>query len=434
MKTLRFSLYITFLVCLLTPSTATPFFCGDALHPQPAGDINGDCRVDILDLQIFAQEWLAFNCAASNNCNGADLDLSGMVTLDSDFSRLSAAWLHCTAPECLVPGQQYVVFGFNDLGMHCTQPTFADFMILPLYNDLHAEVIRRGGEPHIVSSGVTIDYSIPSNTYSVGAIKKTDFWDYAPALFGITLAPNVGLAGNGLAGTMSATGHGDWVANGIPITPILDNGQTDPYPLSTISVMLNGNEIARTQAVVPVSTEMNCQLCHNTPGISVSMDILQKHDQLHPGYNLASSTPVACGTCHRQEPLASLGVFPGDPQISSLSHAMHNSHKSRFTPAVLTVLNDIPCYACHPGIVTQCLRDVHSASGMVCMDCHGSMNDVASLARQPWIDEPRCGTCHPLAGNPSHANYQFEQPGTLFRNSKGHMGVHCEVCLSLIHI
>ena len=113
---------------------------------------------------------------------------------------------------------------------------------------------------------------------------------------------------------------------------------------------------------------------------------------------------------------------------------MHNSHKSRFTdPAVLQALGGDACYACHPGIVTKCLRDIHSAAGMTCTSCHVSMEAVASLARRPWIDEPSCGACHPLAKNPSHADYQFEEPGKLFRQSKGHMGIPCEVCHNTPH-
>ena len=109
-------------------------------------------------------------------------------------------------------------------------------------------------------------------------------------------------------------------------------------------------------------------------------------------------------------------------------------HKSRFTdPAVLQALGGDACYACHPGIVTKCLRDIHSASGMTCTSCHVSMEAVASLNRRPWIDEPSCGTCHPLAKNPTHADYQFEEPGKLFRNSKGHMGIPCEVCHNTPH-
>ena len=85
------------------------------------------------------------------------------------------------------------------------------------------------------------------------------------------------------------------------------------------------------------------------------------------------------------------------------------------------------CYACHPGVRTQCQRDVHFSAGTTCTDCHGDMNAVASPTRQPWIDEPRCGNCH------SRPGFDFEQPGTLFRNSVGHGGVHCVACHNSPH-
>lgn len=33
-------------------------YCGDANHPYPAGDLNHDCRVNLLDLAILASHWL----------------------------------------------------------------------------------------------------------------------------------------------------------------------------------------------------------------------------------------------------------------------------------------------------------------------------------------------------------------------------------------
>jgi hypothetical protein len=87
-------------------------------------------------------------------------------------------------------------------------------------------------------------------------------------------------------------------------------------------------------------------------------------------------------------------------------------------------LVDIPnkCYACHPGVETQCLRDVHFTAGVTCVDCHGDMTDVADPNRKPWVDEPKCSDCHDRQG------FQFEQAGTLYRDSKGHGGVHCAAC------
>ncbi len=307
-----------------------------------------------------------------------------------------------------------VVLGYNDLGMHCMNEDFSNLMILPPYNTLHATVIDRSGEePDIVQSGVTVSYELPDNTTSV---TKTNFWDYAPLLFGVSLPDDIGLTGNGLAGTMvsaAAEGRNDWVVTGIPITPLDDSGVENPYSLATITVRKNGIVQAETQAVVPVSWEISCNLCHYAPGVSPDIDILRDHDRMH-GTSLESQRPVVCGACHGQPPLG----LAGDPTLPTLSGAMHSAHAGRMAQAGL----DVSCYACHPGVRTQCLRDVHFAAGMNCMDCHGEMSDVGDPARSPWADEPRCDDCHTRAG------YQFEQPGTLFRNSKGHRGIHCAAC------
>jgi hypothetical protein len=307
------------------------------------------------------------------------------------------------------PGE-YVVFGTNDLGMHCTQQDFTELMILPPYNTLHAQVIRRGVEPEIIDSDVTVGYALRSNTRSSD---KTNFWTYADDLFGVTLAPDVGLTGHGMSGSLSATPNRDWNVTGIPVTPIEDSGRENTYPLATITVRQGSQTVARTQAVVPVSWEMNCNLCHTTPGISIGLDILRSHDALH-GTHLEQDQPVNCSGCHADPALGA----PGLPGVPTMSSAMHAAHAPRM--GVITFKNE--CYACHPGLRTQCQRDVHFALGMTCTDCHGDMTAVGNPARTPWVDEPRCGDCHVRPG------FEFEQPGALFRGSVGHGGVTCLAC------
>ncbi len=305
----------------------------------------------------------------------------------------------------------YVVFGANDLGMHCMQSDFSEFMILPPYNTVHAQVInRQGEEPHIVTSGVTLDFTIPGNTT---AVDKTNWWTYDEQILGVDFPPDIGLTGNGLAGMMTPTGNNDFAITGVPLTPIDDNGLENPYPLATITVTQNGAEMARTQAVVPVSWEVNCSLCHNTPGISPGTDILRAHDRMH-GTTLEQQQPVFCAGCHADPALGAVG----DPNLPTFSAAMHGAHADRMDQVDLE--ND--CYACHPGLRTQCQRDIHYANGVYCTDCHGGMVEVGDPARTPWLDQPRCDDCHNRAG------FQFEQPGTLYRDSKGHSGVHCYAC------
>ena len=72
----------------------------------------------------------------------------------------------------------YVVLGYNELGMHCMNQDFSQLCILPPFNSLHAQVIRRGREPQVVTSGVSVNYRISSNTTSV---TKTNFWQFARA-------------------------------------------------------------------------------------------------------------------------------------------------------------------------------------------------------------------------------------------------------------
>ncbi|MCA9229847.1 MAG: hypothetical protein KDA57_04295 [Planctomycetales bacterium] len=294
---------------------------------------------------------------------------------------------------------------------------FSQLCILPPFNSLHAQLIRRGIEPEIVEEdeNVSVEYRIPNNTTSVN---KTNFWQYDQALFGVDLPPDVGLTGNSLAGTMALTGHNDWAATGIPITPIDDGGFLNAYPLATIEAKVQGNTVATTRAVVPVSWEIACNLCHapGQPGPAVDADILAKHDQAH-GTSLLGNGSVLCAACHADPALGA----PGLPDVSAMSHAMHSSHASRVEVLQNQGMTNT-CYACHPGYETNCQRDVHYAKGIFCTDCHGGMSDVGSPARRPWVDEPKCGDCH------SRNEFEFEEPGQLFKDSHGHGNVHCAAC------
>lgn len=313
-----------------------------------------------------------------------------------------------------ITSSDMVVLGYNDLGMHCMNQDFSQFMILPPFNTLHAQVIdRTGDDPRIVSDGVTVSYAIPSSTHSSD---KTNFWTYSAQLLGGALTPDIGLTGNGLSGTMSPTTGGDWSVTGIPMTPITDSGQENAYQLATVTVTSAGKTVARTNAVVPVSWEISCQLCHN--GSDAPANILQAHDKLH-GTNLVAQTPVRCGSCHAQPPLGALGQ--GKPGVSSLSRAMHSAHANRMDDVKAT-LGGVECYACHPGKRTKCLRDVHVSKGLDCHSCHKTMADVGAASRRPWVDEPHCSDCHNKPGS------TYEQPNTLYRDSKGHHGVHCSAC------
>jgi hypothetical protein len=314
----------------------------------------------------------------------------------------------------------YIVLSWNDLGMHCYNFDFQDLAVLPPYNTLWAQVIKVGNPPQVITTGLTVSYSFPNNTYSV---VKSNFWTYAKKLFGVDLPDNIGLTGRGLAGVMDAKGD-HFVAEGIPLTEFSDSAPTtrDPYQLARIVVSdANGKQLAANTVVAPVSTEMHCDYCHSdngegSEGIAtgkVETNILTKHDQ-EEGTDLMNSRPVLCAKCHASNALGA----PGQPGIASLSNAMHGKHKDE-VPSTLD-----GCYNCHPGPNTRCLRDIMSQRGMTCIDCHGTLAQVAQNPN-PWFNEPRCDGCH--------TDNRFKQNNVLYRFSSGHGGIYCEACHDSTH-
>lgn len=320
----------------------------------------------------------------------------------------------------------YILLGWNDLGMHCYNRDFRDLAVLPPYNNLYVQVIKREGSPQIVTEGITVTYSFPDNTYSVG---KSNFWTYAKQLFGVTLAPNIGLKGKGLSGTMDLVGD-HFVAEGIPLTEFSDSAPTSPQPLQMALIVAKdstGKIIASNQVVAPVSTEMRCDRCHSDGAFGVTTgkvetNILTLHDQLsgskYPAGNttpLMDRRPVLCAGCHAS---AALGA-PGVAGVSNLSNAMHTQHAGKVPDTT------DGCYNCHPGPATKCLRDVMSVKqGFQCSNCHGGMDKVKTNPN-PWLNEPRCDTCH--------TDPRYAQNAPLFRQSTGHGGIYCEACHDSTH-
>jgi hypothetical protein len=311
------------------------------------------------------------------------------------------------------PLGDHIVLSWNDLGMHCMNKDHAKMSILPPYNNLFAQVIERGDAgslPRILDSEISLEYSIPGNTYSVG---KTDFWEWDIELFGVDLPPNIGLTGKGLEGEMDAH-PGHWVAEGIPITPFTDTEPNveDPYQQALIIARDGGGmELARSEPVIPVSTEVNCVSsgCHTSED-----DIIFGHDD-EGGYN-PYAQPILCAGCHASPALGT----PGIPEAKYMSFQIHDKHKFMDE----TNPGQIGCEKCHPGPNTHCLRGTMNTDfGMVCQDCHGDMDTVSRSienGRTPWLDEPACRDCH--------TSTYGEPVGQLYRNSQGHGGVYCAGC------
>lgn len=350
--------------------------------------------------------------------------LTFMGSLFAAFSQQSSyAAIQGLGETAVALSNDYAVLAWNDLGMHCYNQDFQDLAVLPPFNTLWAQVVKRGNPPEIVTDGLEVTYSFPDNTYSVG---KSNFWDYDVPLFGVDLPANVGLTGKGLAGGMDRQAD-HFVAEGIPLTEFRDSDLITPYPyqLATIIVSdaVTSAELARVTTVAPVSTEMNCDDCHYDGGVEdiatgrVETNILTLHDEEHhneypPGSSgpLMNNRPVLCASCHASN---ALGTPPVE-EIPSLSNAIHAKHNEEVSS------NLEGCYKCHPGPQTQCLRDTMSQAGMDCVDCHGGMSQVAQNS-DPWLNEPRCDNtaCH-------GSSYQQDQ--ALYRMSKDHGGLYCAAC------
>jgi hypothetical protein len=109
-----------------------------------------------------------------------------------------------------VTSVDYVVLAWNDLGMHCLNPTYDTLIILPPYNTLWAQVIERGNPPRIATSGISVSYAVIGDTTSLNKLSYDQFWNPSVlALFPIEApSPDFGLnlrdpgVHNGLSGDM----------------------------------------------------------------------------------------------------------------------------------------------------------------------------------------------------------------------------------------
>jgi len=179
-----------------------------------------------------------------------------------------------------------------------------------------------------------------------------------------------------------------YAAEGIPITPIDDMGNLNPYPLMTVEARdANNNIIASVDTVVPVASEADCAICHASQDVcsinpqsltcddiahanysavdfietstqalgiigatseqkvinSAKTNILRLHDYKHntslagvneDGSNGNSTPNVVCANCHYSPALDLAHLGPNDSngkqqtQHISMSRAMHGVHGS----------------------------------------------------------------------------------------------------------
>ena len=386
---------------------------------------------------------------------------------------------------------QYVLLAWSELGMHCMDgKDYSVFSVLPPYNTVHAQLLKRGEPPVAITSGVTVTYTAmkdASGSLNTTSWNKTNFWSWVDELFHAAPPPDQGLTGNMVQGltprsmTFNAS-LGVWETTGIPTVPYDDARISKPYPMGLITAKdQNGVVLATASVVLAVSDEMSCSQCHasnsdpfakpaagwennSDPAKDVKLNILKKHDDRwnigftlpdlqKAGYFYQSTlyetamggTPVLCAACHATNALGAAGV----PGVNPLTADMHTLHGPVVYLPTGTTLDNAKtpfgsCYLCHPGKITKCQRG--PMNKVACYDCHGNLTKVGVGTRDGWLDEPACQMCHNASKRypttfDSNGNWRVATDRTfatnqdkplkgkqLYRFSAGHGGVYCSGC------
>ncbi len=382
-----------------------------------------------------------------------------------------AAVFFLTAQSELFAGNgRWTITGWNNLGMHCMDDDYSVFSILPPFNTINVQVMDAQGKLVTNPTGLKLTYEAvadPQGSINKTSAGKTNFWEYAPALFGANLLPDQGLTGKKMPGATNAPQPMDWDANfrwfnatGIPITPVDDRQSTNTYPLMKLSAKnAAGATLASVNVVLPVSSEVDCRVCHapnSNPAAKPAagwvdtgdgkrdhrLNILLLHDEKNLGSGLyrqalqdkqflsaglyqtvvQRATPILCATCHASEALGT-GGYPG---VKALTTSVHGFHANVVDPATNLSLNAsanrTSCYQCHPGSTTKCLRGAMGSAvatdgsmAMQCQSCHGSMSEVGAPTRTGWLDEPNCQSCHTGTATSNNGKIAFtsvfDRPG-----------------------
>jgi hypothetical protein len=191
----------------------------------------------------------------------------------------------------------------------------------------------------------------------------------------------------------------------------------------------NGTASCLTNKALVQGTPVVCQVCHYTPALDLAHlgPLTGPEGSIANGRNQTSHSSNS-NVMHSHH--AGTGLFPAIPAPIQLANGTIANQADR-----LDALEN-SCYQCHPGTNVQCLRGAMFNGGMLCSDCHGTMEQVgadfsANVApdnpgafvldqgnfydpasaqpRVPWANEPGCGSCHTGDFNTNIAG----EPGTV---------------------
>jgi hypothetical protein len=164
----------------------------DAVYDQ-AGSWTTTLRVSDGRRSARCQTSVTVTAVGTGGGGGGDGG-GGVVAPDlsiNSTSQDSLGFVPDAVPEQpIVVNSGYSVLAINDLGMHCGDLDTRVASILPPFQVLLAQVIRKGAEPELNPAGVDLYYSAASNPNDPildrseldglktdGSVYKTNFWD-----------------------------------------------------------------------------------------------------------------------------------------------------------------------------------------------------------------------------------------------------------------
>lgn len=320
----------------------------------------------------------------------------------------------------------YVLTAVADKGINMLADADGRFSLGIGTQGLTAHLIRRDASPQLVTKDVTLTYAVDGQA----------------------------------AGSLNPEGKA-FRAEGVRVSPYAKGG-FQPYPVAVVQAHdASGKLLAETKVVLPVSTELGCRNCHGGPwkhevaGIApeTAQDVLKAHDRLALTDLAGSKAQADCRSCHDGK----------SGKAMNLSAAVHGLHA-----VYLAGRGGEACNLCHPTDpkgATRALRDPHAAAGFDCSNCHGKMEDHAlsllahekargvatadrfialirpagalPAPREPWVNEPKCLTCH--VGYQSPQNDQAFGAWTggakdLFKSKRDDLdALTCASCHGAVH-
>ena len=112
------------------------------------------------------------------------------------------------AATSLPAANTWKLIGWSDFGINDMERDYSLFAIYPPYGTIHAQLIDSTGVLYKGATNVTVTYQAvadPTGSINSTSAGKTNFWQYAKALFGGSSTVDTGVAGASMPGAVNCT-------------------------------------------------------------------------------------------------------------------------------------------------------------------------------------------------------------------------------------